>query len=147
MKFLLGAVAFLLWVGFMIFIESGSIAYFIDMPSLIGPLIAAVAMIVITGKHKAAIAGLRALISKKHQITEADRIKAIKLYKLMRRAIWCAAVLFFVVSLINIMSDVQNWELFMRNLAVAGLSVFYAVLINLILINPVIGILEMRDNK
>ena len=135
-----------MWVGFMIFIESGSIVYFLDIPSLIGPLIVAVAMILITGEYEASIAGLKALISKKYQITEANRVKAIKLYRLMRNAVWCGAALFFVISLINIMDDVQNWELFMRNLAVAGLSVFYAVLINLILINPVIGVLEMKDS-
>jgi len=152
MRFLLGIAMFL--VGMLVFHLinahwhlTTAVAPFADAPTVMGFGIVISAVIVATGQANTFVSGIKAAFSKRHNLSEDERIRAIGMFKLLRKTVVYAAILFSSMTMVFILGNLQDWDTFAANTALAMLSVYYAALINIILINPVISILERRNEQ
>ena len=120
---------------------------FLDASTILAFAVAVTAVIIITGNAGVFASAVKSLFSKKHTLSDVELHNAIDLFKLLRRTVVCAAVLFVSVSVIIMMGSLFDTDAALANLALTLLIVFYAAIINLIFINPVITILQKRHHN
>ena len=148
MRYLLGIILFLAWFAIIAIASAGTdgalsfAIWFIDAPSL-GSVYVIGVICIITCETEAFIAGAKALIFKKYQITDEMRARALRLYKLLRCCVNYSAVFFVIVSVVASMGALDSFDVIGVHIALALLPVFYAVIINMLFINPVIWKLDL----
>lgn len=126
-----------------------SIAFFIDLPSLliiIGPL---VAVLTATQSFKVFCAGLRAAVFPKAEISEEMRGRAASLFRLLSKTAAMAAAIGTLIGLLFILGeldfeDVAIASKIARNVYVSLISPLYALLLIIAVFEPVVFILKKR---
>lgn len=118
--------------------------HFLDYPSLIFILALAAVVVAVTGSFKTLIMGTNCVMSKRYQISEQNRQKAIDVFIMLRRVLTSAGIVIFTFGMVLALGSLGDPDALGPNLAVALISQFYAQLLNLFFVNPAIYILQTR---
>ena len=129
--------------GFLLMLGQGSVVWFIDMPSLIVILLFDITMLFSAGLVKDFNNAFRMVLrtGKDESVTEMKR--AIEAVGLVRKTTLAAGVFSMIFGLIMAMGQLGNPELLGPNLAVASLTLLYALAFILILL-PLESRLRMK---
>jgi len=151
MRYVIGILVFLVAVFLPIIVLGGQVADFINLPVTFFLLFVIVAIIIMKGGFKTLIAAINALLSKKYNISAAEKDKAIRLLRLIAKSVIYASILFTMICFVNILMglDFQHEGAINAlgiNIAATLIFIFQALFINLAFINPAIDILETRHN-
>jgi len=150
MRYVSGILVFLVFLFLLIALASGfnvGVALMLfDLATAIFFKAAVAAVIISTGGLKVFVMAINAILSKSYKISSADREKAVRLFKLIRKTIIYTAVLHTIIGVLLSMMQLSDIHAFMANLAISFLSIFYGALANMLLVNPAISILESREN-
>lgn len=154
--FLLGLAIMMFCLGFLATFGKAypmaSIAFFIDLPSLliiIGPL---VAVLTATQSFKVFYEGLRAALFPKTEISEEMRGRAASLFRLLSKTAAMAAAIGTLMGFLFILGemdfeDVAIASKIARNIYVCLISPLYAMLLIVSIFEPVVFILKKRFTK
>jgi len=154
MRFVIGVLVFLASIFLVVTILGGNTMDYLNVPTAMMFLLAIVSVLIMKGGFKTLIVAINALLSKKYSISAADQEKAIRLFKLLAKTVRYAALLYFLIALIN-MSMAINWAfddkdvlvpVVLVNVAASALTIVYGLIINLVFLRPAIDILETRHN-
>ena len=129
--------------GFLLMLGQGSVVWLIDMPSLIVILLFDITMLFSAGLVKDFNNAFRMVLrtGKDESVTEMKR--AIEAVGLVRKTTLSAGVFSMIFGLIMAMGQLGNPELLGPNLAVASLTLLYALAFILILL-PLESRLRMK---
>ena len=129
--------------GFLLMLGQGSVVWLIDMPSLIVILLFDITMLFSAGLVKDFNNAFRMVLrtGKDESVTEMKR--AIEAVGLVRKTTLAAGVFSMIFGLIMAMGQLGNPELIGPNLAVASLTLLYALAFILILL-PLESRLRMK---
>jgi len=129
--------------GFLLMLGQGSVVWLIDMPSLIVILLFDITMLFSAGLVKDFNNAFRMVLrtGKDESVTEMKR--AIEAVGLVRKTTLAAGVFSMIFGLIMAMGQLGNPELLGPNLAVASLTLLYALAFILILL-PLESRLRMK---
>ena len=153
MKFIIGMLVFFVGVIYVQFVNSGwnmdgAISDFIDGPAIILIVLSVLGVIIVSGQFKDIGIGIKSFYSNKNNKKEIER--ALVLYNLLFKTIISAGFISFLANIIGITSFhnneifINDISLFWGSLSVALLGIYYAIIINLIFINPIIAVLKKR---
>jgi flagellar motor component MotA len=146
MRYLLG-VLFML-TGFTALIrvlgEGRVITMFIDPFTLLTFIISVGAVIFMSGEFKTAIRGVNALLSRKYEISDAERERAVQLFGLLTKVIWITALVSFLIGLVLMLGQLDDPAALGPMLSVMLISFYYGAFINLVFIYPAIYMLRHR---
>jgi len=123
-----------------------SILYFFDMPTLVPFIFVISTIIFMSGEFKVKVRAANALFSKNYVISARDKEKAIRLFKLLARAVIYVTVITTMISLSLMLMRLEDPSTIGPYLSLSMLSIIYGALINLALIYPAIHILENRPD-
>ena len=151
MRYVIGILVFLVAVFLPIIVLGGQVVDFINLPVTVFLLFVIVAIVIMKGGFKTLIAAINALLSKKYNISAAEKEKAIRLLRLIAKSVIYASILFTMICLVNILMnlDFQHESAINAlgiNIAATLIFIFQALFINMVFINPAIDILESRHN-
>ena len=150
MKYVMGGFAIFLVVLLTIAVLGegfGALARFMDAPSLLPFILIISAIILMTGEYRTHVKAVNAIVSKKYKISYADKERAINLYRLLAKAVVYITLLQFIVGFVLMLGMHGDIYTLGPIVAVALVSVFYGVFINLVFIYPAIHILKHRENS
>lgn len=102
-----------------------------------------ISVITATGRFRTFIMAINALFSKKYNISAADKEKAIRLFKLLGKSVVYATILFTVIGIQSILSNLSDLAALGPLLSTALCTISQGAFINLILISA-INVLETR---
>lgn len=147
--FTLGIAVFFTGLFFIVWVSSHydprmAIYILFDLPTTFFFITTITAVIVATGNFKTFIAAINALLSKKYNISAADKEKSIRLFKLLGKSVVSAAVLLTVVGLTLMLMDLSDPAYLGPRISIALCAISQGVCINLILIYPAINVLQAR---
>ncbi|MCL2574942.1 MAG: hypothetical protein FWE33_00780 [Defluviitaleaceae bacterium] len=148
MKFLVGLLIFVFGVVFITLIngnlEIHSIAAFLDGPTIITFGFTLFAVTVITGNVNLFFSGIFAIFNKDKAFLTQNREKLIVLFELLRKTTIYTGVLVFTIGFVLMLGNLQDIERFAMNTALCALAFFWAMVINIIIFNPIIAILRKQ---
>ena len=152
MKFILGIVTILIAV----FIFQGmafsweivaSTRALLDAPTIFVLIVITFGTILATDNLQIFLTTVKSIFSKKYNLSEEERLSAINLFKLLHKTVLYSSFLLAAMSVTALMGNLSDWDLFWNNIAINLLIVFYAALINLIFLNPILFILKQGREK
>jgi hypothetical protein len=118
----------------------------LDFPSLVIYLFVFVSVLVYTDGFKVFIAAVNAIFSKKYVIDPHTRDRAVRIFRLMGKAMWCTAGAITLIMFCLILMRLDDPGALGPMISVSLLSFVYAALGYVIKILPAIYILENRRN-
>ena len=130
--FLLSFIAVIFIIGLCMGFSGTALLYLIDIPSLIIIILPVFVALMQTGLWKDFNNSFRLTIGKKANASFKEIKQAISALQLVRKTVVYAAIFAFAVSIITILTQLTDMGALGPNLAVAVLSVVYAVFFNLI---------------
>ncbi|MCL2187801.1 MAG: hypothetical protein FWC16_02070 [Defluviitaleaceae bacterium] len=119
---------------------------FLDAPSIIWLVFAIVGVILITGENKTFIVAINAIINKRYVLPEQTRDKAIRLFRMISKAVYGSAVIAVASSIVIMLLTLDDPSALGPMLSVSLLSAVYAAFINFVFFHPAIYLLENRRN-
>ena len=156
MRFLVGALIFVGVLSFTIF-GAGGWYQFWDAPTAIIFLGFIASVVVFSGGAGLFGTGIRVLLSKKHQISQAERVAALRFFKMLRRYVHYIWVITAVIGTVQMLWGINwhyisyNLSLFLSqvsmNVALLLVALFWAVVVNMLFISPIIYELECRADS
>lgn len=117
-----------------------------DWPTTFFFIVVMIAVIVSISGFKTFVAAINALLSKKYNISTAEKEKAIKLFKLLGKSVVYASVLLTVMGLMQVLCDLSDPVSIGPSIAVALFALFQGAYINLVFIYLAINVLQSRYN-
>lgn len=115
-----------------------------DWPTTFSFIVVIAAIIIATDGFKTFVTAVKALLSKKYSLSATDKEKAIRLFKLLGRAVISASILFTMMGLILTLYSLSDPNYLGPKIALALNSIFQGAFINLVLIYPAINVLQTR---
>ena len=156
MRYIIGVLVLLTTMCLTIILLGGTITNYLNLPTLFLLLLVIAAVIIMKGGFKTFITAINAVFSKKYNISSIEKEKAVRMFKLLSKSVIYGMVLLTMISVVNMMMGLDfslfetNSLLFINvvfaNIAAALISVFYGLLLNLAFFNPIVSILESRQN-
>lgn len=129
--------------GLLLMLGQGSVVWFIDMPSLVVILLFDVTILLSAGLGKDFNNAFRMMVKKEQEDSVTAVKRAIEAVRLVRKTTLAAGVFSMMFSLIMVMGQLGNPEMFGPNLAVASLTLLYALAFILMLL-PLESRLRMK---
>jgi len=149
MRSIIGSVVFVVGVFFTVGIYGGhfqSILWLVDLPSLMGLVLANATVMVITGGFKVYVQAINAVLSKNYVISHGDKEKAISLMQLLSNVTMGAGVLFSLLAIMIMLGQLDDLLMIGPMLSISLLTLIYAVMFKVIFFLPVIYVLKHRKN-
>ena len=154
MKAVVGLFIFFTGVIYVQFINAGwnvdgAIVDFIDAPSIIMIVLSVLSVSIITGNFKDFRVGIEVLFKNKNN-NKKDNECALALYTLLFKVIFSAGFISFFSNIIAITSFrinylyIDDMSLILNALSVAMLGIYYALIVNIIFIFPIIVLLKKQ---
>lgn len=118
---------------------------YIDLPSLILILLWTIPVLIVTGMLKDFVASFQRAFSRKKVCERADLQRSMEAVLLAEKANWLAGILGFLLAFVCICQQTawMGREVFLANIAVAVITLIYAVVLNMLLL-VVYGRLKKR---
>lgn len=110
-----------------------TIGWFIDLPSLICILVLTVPILLRSGLGKDFLRALK-LLKKGYQCHLSELRRTLDAVELMQKQVLCAGVFSMLFSFVYVLASVNTPELLGPNMAVAVLTIFYAVILEMLLL-------------
>ncbi|MFP3155594.1 hypothetical protein LQZ18_14430 [Lachnospiraceae bacterium ZAX-1] len=151
MKFIIGILVFGVSTFFIALIGTqydglAMLTLFIDMPTILWFIVAIMAVIISTGSWKTFIVAMNAILSKKYHISAAEKERAIRLFKLIRKTVIYATVVIITLSLMVVLKYMSEPAKLGSNFSVILYGLFCGAFINLVIVNPALDILKTHYN-
>ncbi|MCL2203733.1 MAG: hypothetical protein FWB88_07320 [Defluviitaleaceae bacterium] len=128
------------WTGFWVPAE------FLDLPTMMWHIVAMTAVIIATGEFKTFTAAVNALFSKKYVLPAATQDKAVRLFRLLGKAVLFAAIIDALMNVSMILLMLDDPGALGPMLSISMLTFIYAAFINLAFVLPAVHILQHRRN-
>jgi flagellar motor component MotA len=146
---LVGLAIILLSFGVCIILLGGDLRYFIDIASMLAILLPLAGVLVATGSFKVFLAGLRAVIFPKEEISEEMRGRAASLFRLLSKTTAMIAGVSVLICLVNVLFNLDVFHpgsvrALGINIAAAMISLIYGLLLIVAVFEPVVFILKKR---
>ena len=142
MKFLFGALLVFAAVLFMVLIngdwQMASLNIFLDGPSLLFLLLVLFGFVIASGGQRAFSNGVTGAFSKSYELKDSERAESILLFKKLARAAFCAGAMSFIIHNVMMLGHLNDVNVIVANLVLSITATLYAILLNLVFIQPVI---------
>jgi flagellar motor component MotA len=126
--------------------QNGDALIFFEPTVIVGFFFVIAGTLLATGNVKTFVSAVNALFSKKYRLTAAVRHEAVEVFKLLAVNIFIGMGLFVMIGLVILLSNLGDPGLYGARVAVAYLSLFYGLLLNMVFIYPAIYLLKNRRN-
>jgi flagellar motor component MotA len=138
---------FLFGTAFTIVILGGHIPDFLNLPSLVLIIIPFVAILTITRSFKLFGTGFRTALFPKKEIEEDIRKQAAMLFRLMSKTAIIASAIVTLISLINMMMDMDVYaddfsRFALANFAASFVPLLYGLIMSVFIFEPIAYILR-----
>ena len=151
MKSVLGGLLILFNFAFLVITfgdwRGWAIAYVLDVPSLMPFIWVMAAIIIMTGDYKVYVKSVNAILSKKYTISNADKERAVQLYRLLSKAVLYTAFITFIIGLIMLLGQFEDISTLGPMITLSVIPPLYGAIINMVFIHPAIYILKNRENS
>ena len=150
MRYVLGASVVIFVIVFTIAMIGGSpqtLMEYLDAPSLMPLIVIIGATVYMTGNYKTYTKAVNAILFANYKISQADKEKAIGLYKLLGKVVVYTTLITTMIGLVLTFGMDFALYTFGAMLAVSVIPIIYGAIINLVFIYPSIHILQNRENS
>ena len=150
--FRLGLVIFLIGIAITITILGGRVSDFIDPASILSILLSLVAVLAATRSFKVFLAGWRAVMNPREEISEELRGQAASLFRFLSKITMMVAFMVTLISLINMLmnldfADEGGIAALGINLAASLLTPVLGLILVAAFFEPAVYILKKRQGK